>query len=132
MELVQELTQQLGINQQQASGGVGLIMGMAKDKLGGDFHQVAEHVPGVDNLIDSAPKPEPGATVPSPMGALGAATGFLGGKSGSALGQMGKLSGGFKQLGLEPSVMSRFIPIILSFFQRKGGPAKGLLERALA
>ena len=132
MELVQELTQQLGINQQQASGGVGLIMGMAKDKLGGDFGQVAQHVPGVDNMINAAPKAEAGGGVSPVMGALGAASGVLGGKSGGALGQVTKLGGGFKQLGLEPGMISRFVPIVLNFFQSKGGPAKGLLERALA
>ena len=132
MELVQELTQQLGINQQQASGGVGLTMGMAKDKLGGDFGQVAQHVPGVDNMINAAPKAEAGGGVSPVMGALGAASGVLGGKSGGALGQVTKLGGGFKQLGLEPGMISRFVPIVLNFFQSKGGPAKGLLERALA
>ncbi len=132
MELVQELTQQLGINQQQASGGVGLIMGMAKDKLGGDFGQVAQHVPGVESMINSAPKTEAGAATSPVTSALGAAGGFLGGKSGGALGQAGKLGGGFKQLGLEPGMISRFVPIVMNFFQSKGGPAKGLLERALA
>ncbi len=45
MELVQQLTQQLGINQQQASGGLGLLMKLAKNKLGGQFGEVAQHVP---------------------------------------------------------------------------------------
>ena len=132
MELVQQLTEQLGINQQQASGGLGLIMRTAKNKLGGDFGQVAQHVPNVDNLIDSAPKTDGSAGVASPSGALGAVGGMLGGKAGGMLGQVGNLAGGFKQLGLDTGMIGRFVPIVLNFFQNKGGPAKGLLERALA
>jgi hypothetical protein len=122
MELVNQLTQQLGINEQQASGGFGLIMGMAKQKLGGDFGSLAQHLPGADKLINSAPKPS---------GAASAAGGGIGG----ALGQMGNLAslaGGFKQLGLDAGMIGKFAPIVLNFFQSKGGDAaKGLLERVL-
>jgi Protein of unknown function VcgC/VcgE (DUF2780) len=137
MELVNQLTQQLGINQQQASGGLGLIMGMAKQKLGGDFGSLAQHVPGVDNLINSAPKPTGAASgVGGGIGgALGSLGGMLGGKAGGALGQLGNLSalaGGFKQLGLDAGMIGKFAPIVLNFFQSKGGDAaKGLIERVL-
>jgi hypothetical protein len=42
MELVSMLTQTLGVNDSQAKGGAGLLFGLAKEKLGGDFGQV-EH-----------------------------------------------------------------------------------------
>jgi hypothetical protein len=131
MELVQELTQQLGINQQQASGGLGLLMRAAKDKLGGDFGQVARHVPNVDSLINSAPSPQaPGGS--SAGGMLGAIGGMLGGK-GSGLGSLGSLAGGFQQLGLSPGIISKFVPIVLNFFQNRGGAqTRGLLEQAFA
>ncbi len=128
MELVQELTQQLGINQQQASGGLGLLMREAKSKLGGEFGQVAQHVPNVENLINSAPQPQTSA----PTGVLGAVGGLLGGNAGS-LSALGKLAGGFQQLGMAPGMIGKFLPVVLNFFQNRGGaPARGLLERALA
>ena len=131
MELVQELTQKLGINQQQASGGLGLLMGMAKQKLGGDFGKVAQHVPNVDDLIDSAPQPQAGAGNPL-GGALGALGGMMGGKA-SGLSSLGNLAGGFQQLGLSPNMLSKFVPIVLNYFQNKGGDStRGLLERAFA
>ncbi len=134
MDLINQLTQQLGINQQQASGGLGLLMGMAKEKLGGDFGALAQHVPGIEGLISSAPKPDAGAAVGGGLGgALGAVGGLLGGKAGGALGQLGSfaaLAGGFKQLGLDSSMIGKFAPIITTFLQSKGGDvAKGLIER---
>lgn len=140
MDLINQLTQQLGINQQQASGGLGLIMGMARQKLGGDFGSLAQHLPGVDKLISSAPQPSGAAGAASAVGggiggALGAIGGLLGGKAGGALGQLGNLAslaGGFKQLGLDAGMIGKFAPIVLNFFQSKGGDAaKGLLEKVL-
>jgi hypothetical protein len=140
MELVHQLTEQLGINPEQASGGLGLILGMAKEKLGGDFGSLAQHVPGADHLIDSAPKPAGAAGVASALGggfggALGAVSGLLGGKAGGAFGQLGSLASlaaGFKQLGLDVGMVGKFAPIVMNFLQSKGGDAaKGLLDRAL-
>ena len=38
MDLIQQLMQQVGVSQDQAEGGVGLLLNTAKDKLsGGDF-----------------------------------------------------------------------------------------------
>lgn len=140
MELVNQLTQQLGIKPEQASGGLGLIMGLAKQKLGGDFGSLAQHVPGVDKLIESAPKPAGAAGAASALGgglggALGAVGGMLGGQAGGAVGKLGNLAslaGGFKQLGLDAGMISKFMPIVLNFFQSKGGDAaKGLLAGTL-
>lgn len=141
MELVNLLTQQLGINTQQASGGLGLLMGAAKSKLGGDFGQIANMVPGVENLIQQAPKPEgavgtAGAALGGGAGkVLGAVGSLLGGKAGGALGSLGNLAslaGGFKQLGLSTDMIGKFVPVVLGFLQSKGGDtAKALMEKAL-
>ena len=91
MELVHQLTQQLGIKPEQASGGLG--------------------------------------------GAPGAGGGMLGGQAGGTVGKLGNLAslaGGFKQLGLDAGMISKFVPIVLNFFQSKGGDAaKGLLAGTL-
>lgn len=54
--LVSLLTSQLGVNAQQASGGAGLLLSMAKDKLSSqEFGQIANAVPGIDSLLAAAP-----------------------------------------------------------------------------
>jgi hypothetical protein len=123
MELIGLLTQNLGIESKQAEGGVGLLLKMAKDKLGDqDFSKVAESIPGAEGLMGGAPS---GGV----MGALGGLTSKLGG--GGDLAALAGLAGGFKGLGLDSGMIGKFVPIILSFVQSKGGDAvKGLLEGA--
>ena len=48
MELIQQLISNLGINEEQAKGGAGLLFNLAKEKLdSGDFQQLADKVPGI-------------------------------------------------------------------------------------
>lgn len=116
MELIQQLTQGLGVDESQAKGGAGLIFKMAKEQLAdGEFAQVASAIPGIGNLIGEAPAGGKGLA-----GAVGGLAGMMGG-SGGQLSNMAALAGGFSQLGLNPAMASKFIPIILSFSQSKGG-----------
>ena len=119
MELIQQLAQGLNIKEEQAQGGAGLIFQMAQEKLGdGEFSQVANAVPGISGLIGAAPKSSGGIA-----GALGGLAGAMGG-GGGGLGKvagLAALAGGFGQLGMNPGMVSKFVPIILSFVQNKGG-----------
>ena len=129
MELIGLLTQGLGVNEDQAKGGTGLIFQLAKQQLGdSDFAQVANVIPGLDELLGAAPKEETGM-----MSAIGGLAGALGG--GGTLGKLAglaSLAGGFDQLGLKPDMISQFLPIILSFVQNQGGDSiKDLLEGVL-
>ena len=115
MELIQQLTQNLGIQEDQAKGGAGLIFELAKQKLNdGEFTQVAGAIPGVSELIDSAPQPGTGLA-----GAIGGLAGAIGG--GGNIANLAALAGGFTQLGLNPAMVSQFVPVILSFAQNQGG-----------
>lgn len=117
MELIQQLTQNLQVDEAQAKGGAGLIFKMAKEQLAdGEFAQVVSAIPGIGNLIDEAPAGGKGIA-----GAVGGLAGALGGGSGGQLSNIAALAGGFTQLGLNPRMASKFIPIILSFTQSKGG-----------
>lgn len=116
MELIQQLTQGLGVDESQAKGGAGLIFKMAQEKLGdGDFAQLASAVPAVSNLIGEAPAAGGGLA-----GAIGGLAGAMGG-GGGQLANMAALAGGFGQLGLNPGMATKFVPIILSFVQNQGG-----------
>jgi hypothetical protein len=114
MELINQLMQNLGVNEGQAKGGAGLIFKLAKDKLGGDFSQVSNAVPGVDDVINAAPE---SGGVGKALGGLGSALGVSAGK----LGDLAGLAGGFSKLGLDSGMVGKFIPVVLSFVQAKGG-----------
>ncbi|MBE9048037.1 DUF2780 domain-containing protein [Pleurocapsales cyanobacterium LEGE 10410] len=128
MELIQQLTQSLQVDETQAKGGAGLIFKMAKEQLAdGDFAQVASAVPAVNNLIGEAPSGGKGIA-----GAIGGLAGAMGGGSGGQLANMAALAGGFGQLGLNPGMASKFVPIILSFVQSQGGDqVKNILASVL-
>ena len=76
-ELIAQLVQQLGVQESQAKGGAGLLFKLAQSKLGGDFSKVAEALPGVQDLIKSAPEQGSAAKL---LGGLAGALG--GGKAG--------------------------------------------------
>ncbi|MDH3504899.1 MAG: DUF2780 domain-containing protein [Nitrospirota bacterium] len=138
MELIQQLVSSLGVNEDQAKGGAGLLFTLAKDKLGaGEFQQLADKIPGVSDLLGAAPAPSKAASAGSGMmGALGGiasslGAGGLGDKMGG-LGNLANLASGFSQLGLSTDMIGKFVPVVLSFVQNQGGDSiKGLLEKVL-
>ena len=127
MELINLLTTNIGVSPEQAQGGAGLIFKLAKDKLGaGDFQQLATAVPGIDDLLNAAPSGGGGL-----MGSLGGISSSLGGGAGK-LGSLAGLAAGFSQLKLDSGMVSKFVPVILSFVGSKGGDTvKNLLASVL-
>jgi hypothetical protein len=129
MDLLHTLVSQLGVSEEQAKGGAGLLFKMAKEKLGADeFGQVERAVPGVDGMMAAAPEPTGAA------GALGGLASSLGGIGGGAgqLGALVSLAGGFKSLNLDSGMVAKFLPIVLSFVQSQGGDGvRDLLAKVL-
>ncbi len=126
MDMIQLLTENLGVEDSQAQGGAGLLFQMAKDKLGeDDFAKVASYVPGIENMLSSVPQDG------GMMGALGGLAAAMGGEA-AGIGDIMSLAGGFSKLGLDSGMIAQFIPIILSFVQNQGGDEiKNLLETVL-
>lgn len=125
MELLELLKSQLGVSDAQASGGAGLLLKLAKDKLGADFSKISGAIPDADNLISAAPSGGNGGGV---IGSI--VSSFTGGKG--LPGNLAALAGGLKKLNIDPATISKFVPVILSFAQSKGGDTvKGLLEKVL-
>ncbi len=124
MDLVKMLTSQLGINEDQAAGGAGLLFKMAKEKLGdGDFSKIADAVPDVSNLLSKAPEESSGGL----MGAIGGIASALGADK---LGDLASLASGFSKLNLDENMIGNFIPIILNFVKDKAGDeVMGLLSK---
>jgi hypothetical protein len=123
-ELIQQLISQVGINEGQAKGGAGLLFKLAQEKLGGDFSKITDAIGSVKDLTDAAP--ETGG------GLAGLAGGLLSAAGAGKFGALADLAGGFKKLDLDPDLIGKFVPIIVSFLQSKGGAGVAdLIAKAL-
>lgn len=127
MSVIDELVGQLGVDPAQARGGVGLLLNLAKAKLGeGEFGAITQHLEGAESMMGEAP--ETGGGMAGMLGGLG---GMLGGKA-ESLGQLAEAAGGFRELGMNPDMVMQFIPIISGFLQQQGGTGvQELLEAVL-
>ncbi len=129
MDLVNLLVSNLGVSDDQAKGGAGLLFKLAQDKLGeGPFAQVAENLSGVDDMMAAAPSTGGGGL----MGAVSSMMSSFGGGSGK-LGALAGLAGGFDKLGLDAGMIGKFVPVVLGFAREHGGEGVGkLLEGVLS
>jgi len=124
MELLSMLTSQLGISEEQAAGGTGMLMGLAKEKLGGDFSQISDAIPEVSEMIDQAPS--------SGGGLMGSIGGLAGGLGGGKVGNLLSLGSGFSKLGMDAGMITKFVPVILGFVKGKAGSgAMDMLSKVL-
>lgn len=123
-ELVGELTKGLSITPQQATGGAGTLFGLAKSRLNpADFSKIAGVVPGMGSFLKAAPSMSGGGG-----SGLDALTGSLPGN----LGGLASAATAFQKLGLSPSMVEKFVPILTNFVQAKGGAGvASLLSGAL-
>lgn len=112
-ELIAKLVAQLGVQEGQAKGGAGLLLKLAKDKLGTDFAAVEKAVPDAHGLIQAAPAEGGAAKL------LGGLAGALGG--GGSLAGLASLASGFDKLKLDPSMVAKFVPVLLDFVKSRGG-----------
>ena len=118
-ELVGQLTKQLSVSSAQASGGAGALFNLAKSRLSSDeFSKVAGAVPGMDGLLQAAPKADSGGS--SALGSLGA-------KLPGGAGGLASVAGSFNSLGLSPDMATKFVPVITKFLESKGGASVGSL-----
>jgi hypothetical protein len=106
---------QLNITPQQAVGGTGAMLGLAKNQLSStDYSELAKSVPGIDIL--------------SGGGELGALAGLLG-SSGKAAGldnalgnvkDTNDLNNAFSALGMDSGMIGQFAPVILQYLGQQG------------
>lgn len=95
------LTSQLGVTDNQAKGGVGSLLTLAKEKLpAADFTKVANVVPGASNYMALAKT-------------LGAVAGPLKNVAG--------LNGALGKLGMSTDTIAKFVPMVSNFIGKAGG-----------
>jgi hypothetical protein len=108
MKLTPLLTKNLGVTEPQAKGGAGAIFDYVKQKVSAeDFAKVNSALPGVDSLLESAPKT---SDLSRQVGGLSPAFG-------------GKLTESFAKLGLDAGMVDKYVKTILDFSQSEAGKA---------
>jgi hypothetical protein len=110
--LTKLLSSQIGVTQNQATGGTGSVLTLAKEKLpGSDFSSLSSMIPGADSFMKSAKD-------------LGAVTGPIKDKAG--------LESAFSRLGMGNEMVPKFSQVMSDFVGKTGGePAKNLLAMVL-
>jgi len=110
--LISMLTSKLGLTDQQASGGMGSMLTLAKEKMpAGDYGKLTGLLPQASKYLDSAKQ-------------QGAVTGPLKNASG--------LNGALSKLGMNADTVKLFVPTVADYVGKIGGePAKNMLLAAL-
>ena len=107
-DLIELLTSEMGISNEQAEGGAGSLFNFAQEGMSGsDFGDLSNAVPGMDNLLGAVPS--------------------LGGKS-SLMGQAATMVTGmpavvkaFDKLGLSEGQVAIMTPLLVGYVEKKGG-----------
>jgi len=117
--LLDTLGSQLNITPEQAIGGTGAMLGLARNQLrSGDYSQLGKSVPGLDQLTGN-----------SALGGLSGLSTMLGGQSGQSplldglLGNVkdtNDLNNAFGALGMDSGMVGLFAPVILQFLGQQG------------
>ncbi|MCI2282800.1 DUF2780 domain-containing protein [Colwellia sp. MSW7] len=127
--LVNMLTSGLGVNTEQASGGMGSLLNYVKNNVTSDqFSQLASSVPGVEGLVGQMPD----------LSKLGSSEG-LGGlldkasEYSDSLKSINDVKRQFEALGLKPEMITSFIASAQRYLDtEEGQQAKQVLTEGLA
>ncbi len=122
-DLVSQLVKQVGVTEKQATGGAGALFNMAKNALSEeDFGKVADAVPSMDKLLAAAP------SLSKIPGAGGLAKTLEGGGN-KAIG-LASLGDQFSKLKMDKGMIGKFVPVVLSYVESKGGSSvASILEK---
>lgn len=110
--LISLLMNKLGITDNQAKGGMGSLLTLAKEKMsGGDFGKVTKLMPQATKYMDTAKQ-------------LGAVVG--------PLANMAGLNGALSKLGMKKETVTKFVPTVTDYVGQIGGDSmKNMLLGAL-
>ncbi|MFZ5843929.1 MAG: DUF2780 domain-containing protein [Pseudomonadota bacterium] len=122
MDLIQLLTSQLGVNAQQAQGGVGALLKAAQEQVSpATFGEIGKLLPQAADWMKA---------VPSSGGGLG---GMLGGMLGGNLGTLAKVASQFSALGIDSNKLAPFAKLALDFLQKNlSGDAKNEISKLVS
>ncbi|UVE18171.1 DUF2780 domain-containing protein [Pseudomonas sp. LS44] len=117
--LLNALTGQLGVSPEQAVGGTGALLGLAKNQLGGaDYSQLLKTIPGLDKLS--------GSNALAGLGGLGNMVGGATQTSGAAdavlgnVSSLGDVNQAFGALGMDSGMTGKFANVLIDYFGKQG------------
>ena len=112
--LVGSVMSQLGLNQNQAEGGLGSLLSLAKTTLGSDsFGPIAEAIPGIDGLLSAAPQ------LDNDSGMSGLVS--MAGDLGSSLQGGAQVYDSFEKLGISKELAMPMVDIVKGYLDANAG-----------
>lgn len=125
--LINTLVKQLGVTEEQATGGSGALFQMAKTKMTDSaFSQLSDSVPGMSGLLGAVPETKPASSTGSLLGSLASATGN------DTLVSAASLIETFQKLDMDKGMISQFAPVLVDYVKNSGGETTAnLLSAAL-
>ncbi|WP_299494074.1 DUF2780 domain-containing protein [uncultured Shewanella sp.] len=124
-DLVSMTMDELGITQNQAQGGLGSLLSMAKSSLGDkSFSSIAESIPDINSLLQATPQLDNTST-------LSTLNNTLGNQSPTAQGSL-MVYNAFDKLGLSKGLVDPMMDILEDYLSSYGGKdTSDLLMKAL-
>lgn len=112
------LTTALGVTETQATGGMGSLLQLAQSSLGAtDYGTLSGYIPNSDSLLAAAPQTATGSAAGLAGNLLGSAGGGMTGKLAAAA----QVASQFKALGLDASMIPKYIEVTNQYLQTQGG-----------
>src|SRR5262245_14034256 len=113
-ELIKRLTRDLGVDRNQARGGLVALLRAGQQNLKpADFKRLLADLPGADKLLKAAPPPSPLSSIAGGLGSL------LGSRS--SAGRWAGLAASFSELGIDLATAKKFGPIVMDYVREQGG-----------
>ncbi|WP_340680171.1 DUF2780 domain-containing protein [Paraglaciecola sp.] len=116
-DMVAAVTDQLGVNKSQATGGLGSIFNYAKDNLSGEqFSSISSALPGLSRLLSAAPNVSELASEGGIAGLMDKAASYN-----DSLKALNDIKKQFAILGLKPEMISQFIVVTQQYLETDEG-----------
>jgi Protein of unknown function VcgC/VcgE (DUF2780) len=119
-ELLPAITQNLGVTDQQASGGLGSLFQLAQTTLSeGDFTSISDAVPNMQDLLSAAPE----VTGEAAEGGSGLVGNLMNTASqySDTVKTANTVMQQFEALGLDPAMIPQYVQVINNFLQSTSG-----------
>ena len=123
--IIKELQKKLNITDEQAKGGLGVLLKFCQEKLAAkDFQKITSLIgSNWEELVKAAPQASANL-----MGKLGGIASIFSEKAGA----MANFAGSFKSLNIDMGKIQQFVDVTLNALEEKGGPqVKELLKKFL-
>lgn len=118
-ELIKSVVGELGLDEGVTRNATGSLFGFIKEGMGGDFSQIADKLPGIDDLISGASEASAGGDDGGGLlgGIAKAASSVLGGSAGEGL----ELAAILEKLGLSTDQIGSLVTMVINFIKENVG-----------